>query len=68
MVVVGLGGPANGVPREDRVDIVVAAKVLAIFPLAANLQDLAHCLNTIVAAYTLKRQPILARPQAADGR
>lgn len=66
-VVVGLGGPANGVPRQDGFDIVVASEVMAIFCLATSLEDLTHRLGNIVVGYDLDRQPILARQLAADG-
>ncbi len=66
-VVVGLGGPANGVPRQDGFDIVVASEVMAIFCLATSLADLTHRLGNIVVGYDLDRQPILARQLAADG-
>ena len=39
-VVVGLGGPANGVPREDRFDITAASEVMAILVLATDYADL----------------------------
>ena len=50
--VAGLGGAANGYPREDGFDIVVASEVMAIFCLATDLADLRERLGNIVAGYT----------------
>ncbi len=66
-IVVALGGTANGYPREDGFDIVVASEVMAIFCLAASLQDLKARLASIVVAYTRDRQPVRARDLKADG-
>ena len=49
-VVVGLGGPMQGVPREDGFDITVASEIMAIFCLASDLQDLKRRLASIVVA------------------
>src|SRR3981189_3474597 len=51
-VVVGLGGTANGYPREDGFDIVVASEVMAIFCLSTSLDDLRNRLGNIVFGYT----------------
>src|SRR5499425_2122088 len=48
-IVIGLGGTANGIPREDGFDIVVASEVMAIFCLASSLADLKERLGRIVA-------------------
>ncbi len=66
-IVVGLGGPANGVPREDGFDIVVASEVMAIFCLATSLADLRERLGNIVVGYNTRREPILARQLNAHG-
>ena len=66
-IVVGLGGPGNGYPREDGFDIVVASEVMAIFCLATSLEDLQQRLGDIVVAYDRDRQPIRARDLDADG-
>jgi formate--tetrahydrofolate ligase len=66
-VVVGLGGPANGQPRQDGFDIVVASEVMAIFCLAASLADLKQRLGRIVVGYTAQKQPILASALKAHG-
>jgi formate--tetrahydrofolate ligase len=65
--VAGLGGPANGYPRQDGFDIVVASEVMAIFCLANSLADLKERLGRIVAGYTATNQPILARDLKAHG-
>ncbi|HEY5102899.1 MAG TPA: formate--tetrahydrofolate ligase [Steroidobacteraceae bacterium] len=64
---IGLGGPANGYPREDGFDIVVASEVMAIFCLATSLTDLKERLASIVVGYTRARQPIRARHLQAQG-
>jgi formate--tetrahydrofolate ligase len=65
--VVGLGGPANGYPRQDGFDIVVASEVMAIFCLANSLADLRERLGRIVVGYTTSQKPILARDVKAHG-
>ncbi len=66
-IVVGLGGTANGVPREDGFDIVVASEVMAILCLATSLADLKQRLGKIVVGYRADLQPILARDLKAHG-
>jgi formate--tetrahydrofolate ligase len=66
-IVVGLGGTANGVPREDGFDIVVASEVMAILCLASSLADLKERLGRIVVGYRADQQPILARDLKAHG-
>jgi formate--tetrahydrofolate ligase len=66
-IVIGLGGTANGVPREDGFDIVVASEVMAILCLASGLADLRERLGRIVAGYRADQQPILARELKAHG-
>jgi formate--tetrahydrofolate ligase len=65
--VVALGGTANGFPREDGFDIVVASEVMAIFCLATSLADLGARLGNIVVAYTRDQTPVRARDLEADG-
>ena len=60
-IVVGLGGPGNGYPRQDGFDIVVASEVMAIFCLATSIKDLKERLGNIVVGYTTAQKPILAR-------
>jgi formate--tetrahydrofolate ligase len=66
-VVVGLGGPGNGYPRESGFDIVVASEVMAIFCLATDLRDLKERLGDIVIGYTRERQPVRASELGAHG-
>jgi formate--tetrahydrofolate ligase len=66
-IVIGLGGSANGVPREDGFDIVVASEVMAILCLATGLADLKERLGRIVVGYRADRRPILARELSAHG-
>ncbi|MGP1677176.1 MAG: formate--tetrahydrofolate ligase [Burkholderiales bacterium] len=66
-IVVSLGGPGNGYPRQDGFDIVVASEVMAIFCLSNSLEDLKHRLGNIVVAYTRDQKPIYARDLNAHG-
>jgi formate--tetrahydrofolate ligase len=66
-IVIGLGGTANGVPREDGFDIVVASEVMAILCLASSLSDLKERLSRIVVGYRASGEPILARDLKAHG-
>ncbi|MFN4010501.1 MAG: formate--tetrahydrofolate ligase [Pannonibacter sp.] len=66
-LVVGLGGPANGVPREAGFDITVASEVMAILCLARDLEDLTERLGRIVVGTRRDRSPVTARDLGADG-
>ncbi|MFQ6172722.1 formate--tetrahydrofolate ligase [Oryzobacter sp. R7] len=66
-VVVGLGGVANGVPREDGFDIVVASEVMAILCLATSISDLKERLGNVVVGYTRDKRPVTARDLKAHG-
>jgi formate--tetrahydrofolate ligase len=66
-IVIGLGGPGNGYPRQDGFDIVVASEVMAIFCLATSVKDLKERLGKIVVGYTTAQKPILARDLQAHG-
>ena len=67
-IVVGLGGTANGFPREDGYDIVVASEVMAILCLALSRHDLKERLGRIVIGYTQgERRPVYARDLKAHG-
>jgi formate--tetrahydrofolate ligase len=66
-IVVSLGGAANGFPREDGFDIVVASEVMAIFCLATSLGDLKERLGNIVVGYTRDQRPVRARDLEAHG-
>jgi formate--tetrahydrofolate ligase len=66
-VVVGLGGKAHGVPREDGFWITVASEVMAILCLAAGLEDLERRLGEIVVGYTYGDDPVRARDLRVEG-
>src|SRR3977135_2239981 len=66
-ITIALGGPANGFPREDGFDIVVASEVMAIFCLSTSLKDLKERLGKIVCGYTKDQKPILARDLKTHG-
>ena len=66
-ITVGLGGPANGYPRQDGFDIVVASEVMAIFCLAESLADLKRRLGNIVVASTREHQPVRASDLQVHG-
>ncbi|MBE2930333.1 formate--tetrahydrofolate ligase [Anoxybacillus flavithermus] len=66
-VVVGLGGPTQGVPREDGFDITVASEIMAVFCLATDLQDLKRRLANMVVAYNVDHQPVTVADLGAEG-
>ncbi len=66
-ITVSLGGPANGYPRQDGFDIVVASEVMAIFCLSTSLKDLKTRLGNIVVGYTRDQKPVLASDLKANG-
>jgi len=66
-IVIALGGTANGYPREDGFDIVVASEVMAIFCLSNSLDDLKKRLGNIVVGYTRDQKPVKASDLQANG-
>lgn len=66
-IIVGLGGPLNGVPRQDSFQITVASEVMAILCLAVDLEDLKSRIRKIVVAYTYNNEPVTAGQLNADG-
>jgi formate--tetrahydrofolate ligase len=66
-IVGSLGGVANGFPREDGFDIVVASEIMAIFCLSTSLDDMKRRLGAIIVGYTRERKPVYARQLEADG-
>ena len=64
---VGLGGKANGVPREDGFQITVASEVMAILCLASDLMDLKERLGNILVAYTYDNRPVYAKDLQVNG-
>ncbi len=66
-VVDGLGGVADGTPRQDGFDITVASEVMAVFCLATDLMDLKARLARMVIAYTYDRRPVTVADIHAEG-
>ena len=64
---VGLGGPLNGIPREDGFDITVASEIMAILCLATDINDLKERLANIVVAYRYDRTPVYVRDLEIEG-
>ncbi|MHC1758354.1 MAG: formate--tetrahydrofolate ligase [Negativicutes bacterium] len=57
-IVLGLGGKANGIPREGGFDIAVASELMAILCLASDLEDMKERINRIIVAYTYENRPV----------
>lgn len=66
-IVVGLGGKANGVPREDGFDITVASEIMGILCLANDLSDLKSRVARIIVAYTRDGSPVTVEDLKATG-
>ena len=66
-VSVGLGGPLNGIPREDGFDITVASEIMAILCLATDIEDLKVRLANIVIGYRYDRSPVYVRDLEVEG-
>ncbi|HEM6577928.1 formate--tetrahydrofolate ligase [Streptococcus suis] len=66
-VTVGLGGPLNGIPREDGFDITVTSEIMAILCLATDINDLKERLANIVIGYRFDRSPVYVRDLAVEG-
>ncbi|KQQ90492.1 formate--tetrahydrofolate ligase [Arthrobacter sp. Leaf137] len=66
-VVIGLGGPAQGVPRQDGFDITVASEIMAVFCLATDLADLRERLGRITFGYTYERVPVTVAELGVQG-
>ena len=66
-IVVGLGGKAHGMPREDGFMITVASEVMAILCLAKDLEDLKRRLGEIIVAYNFNGEPVRAKDLKANG-
>ena len=66
-IVVGLGGKAHGIPRQDGFDITVASEVMAILCLASSLHDLKERLAKIIVAYDYNGNPVTAGQIKAQG-
>ena len=66
-ILIGLGGKANGVPREDGFNITVASEIMAILCLASDIADLKERLGNILVAYNTNGEPVYAREIGACG-
>jgi len=66
-VIVGLGGPVQGVPREDGFDITVASEIMAILCLATSIDDLKQRLSHILIGYTYDRLPVFVANLQVQG-
>ena len=66
-IVDGMGGKANGVPREDGFDITVASEIMAVFCLANSITDLKDRLSKIIVGYTYDDKPVTAGDLKAVG-
>lgn len=65
-IVVGLGGTANGIPRQDGFNITPASEVMAILCMAENFADLKARLGNIFIGYTFTKEPIYAKDLKAE--
>ena len=65
-IIIGLGGTANGIPREDGFDITPASEVMAILCMATDFEDLKKRLGDIFIGYTFDKKPIFARDLKAE--
>ncbi|MHA7294180.1 formate--tetrahydrofolate ligase [Arthrobacter sp. HLT1-21] len=66
-VVIGLGGPTQGTPRQDGFDITVASEIMAVFCLASDLRDLKQRLARITFGYTFDRKPVTVGDLGVEG-
>ena len=66
-VVVGLGGPKNGVPRQDRFSITAASEIMAILCLSNSMDELKKRMERIIVAYSYDEEPITAKKLNAVG-
>jgi len=66
-VIIGLGGPMQGIPREDGFDITVASEIMAILCLATSMEDLKKRLARIVIGYTYERQAVTVADLEVEG-
>ncbi|PFA70108.1 formate--tetrahydrofolate ligase [Bacillus sp. AFS015802] len=66
-IIVGLGGPVQGVPREDGFDITVASEIMAVLCLSHSIGELKQKLGRMVVAYNSSRQPVTVRDLGAEG-
>jgi formate--tetrahydrofolate ligase len=66
-ITIGLGGTANGIPRQDGFNITPASEVMAILCMSKNIEDLKEKLGNIFVGFTYDKRPIFARDLKAQG-
>ncbi|WP_436883744.1 formate--tetrahydrofolate ligase [Staphylococcus pseudintermedius] len=66
-VIVGIGGPTQGVPREDGFNITVASEIMAILCLSTGIKDLKESISKITIGYTHDRQPVTVKDLGVEG-
>ncbi|MFN5356006.1 MAG: formate--tetrahydrofolate ligase [Bacteroidota bacterium] len=66
-IIIGIGGSANGIPREDGFNITAASEVMAIVCLSNDMEDLKKRLGNIFIGYTFDKKPVYARDLKAEG-
>ena len=66
-ITIGLGGTANGIPRQDGFNITPASEVMAILCMSKNIEDLKEKLGNIFVGFTYDKKPIFARDLKAQG-
>ncbi|MBL7923436.1 MAG: formate--tetrahydrofolate ligase [Bacteroidia bacterium] len=66
-IIIGIGGSANGIPREDGFNITAASEVMAIICLSKDIEDLKRRLGNIFVGYTFDKKPVFARDLKAEG-
>lgn len=66
-IIIGIGGTANGIPREDGFNITPASEVMAILCMSKDIDDLKHRLGNIFVGFTFDKKPIFARDLKAQG-
>ncbi|UTH13194.1 formate--tetrahydrofolate ligase [Macrococcus equipercicus] len=66
-VVIGLGGPFKGVPREDGFDITVASEIMAVFCLSRDIHDLKENIAKMTIGYTYDKQPVTVKDLGVEG-
>ncbi|EIA5758073.1 formate--tetrahydrofolate ligase [Staphylococcus pseudintermedius] len=66
-VIVGIGGPTQGIPREDGFNITVASEIMAILCLSTGIKDLKESISKITIGYTRDRQPVTVKDLGVEG-
>jgi formate--tetrahydrofolate ligase len=66
-IVIGLGGPVQGVPREDGFDITVASEIMAVLCLSKDLDELKNRLGRMVVAYNVNKMPVTVKDLQVEG-